>query len=280
MVKYLRKTIINLLKINQTTSLVNNTVVPAIDKLYEELDALRSKLDGYDILFEQFQDERQTQAYKSIYEKENPLVSVCIGTYNRGKLLVERSLKSVLRQDYEHLDIVVVGDCCTDNTEDLISKIGDSRIRFVNLPERGVYPDFPARKWLVAGTATVNHALTLAKGDFITHLDDDDEYTPDRIKKLITFIQDTNADLVWHPFWSQNDGGKWGLNKSEHMKKTQVTTSSVFYHHWFKQIPWDINAHKYLEPGDWNRFRKIKYLAATLKRYPEPLLRHYKEHNQ
>ena len=56
-----------------------------------------------------------------------------------------------------------------------------------------------------------------------------------------------------------------------------VTTSSVFYRSWFKKIPWDANAHLMMEPGDWNRFRCIKYFQPVMLRHPEPLLRHYCE---
>ena len=47
-----------------------------------------------------------------------------------------------------------------------------------------------------------------------------------------------------------------------------------------QQLPYDPKAYRYREPGDWNRYRKIKYLQARLRRYPEPLLRHYLEVNQ
>ena len=56
-----------------------------------------------------------------------------------------------------------------------------------------------------------------------------------------------------------------------------MTTSSVFYRSWFRKIEWDVNAHMLLEPGDWNRFRRFKYLQPLMFRYPEPLLRHYPE---
>lgn len=251
-----------------------------IEILNTDLDALRSRIDVGDDLFEKYQKERSTEEYRKVYEIENPLITVCIATYNRGRILVERSLKSVLEQTYKNFEVIVVGDCCTDNTEELMASIKDKRVRFVNLPERGKYPEDPKLRWMVAGTATINHALSLAKGDFITHLDDDDEYLPDRIERLVNFIKMTKADLVWHPFWHEAAASKWRLHRAEHFKKSQITTSCVFYHRWFRCIPWDINAYKYLEPGDWNRFRKIRYLGASLMRFNEPLLKHYAEKNQ
>ncbi len=280
MFKTFRRTIRSLRKLHETTSLVRDTLVPTVDHIYEELDALRSKIDIDDELFDRYQTERKSALYQSVYEKDLPLVSICICTYNRGQLLIDRSLKSILEQDYEHFEVIVVGDCCTDNTAELISSLRDERIRFVNLPERGKYPEDPGWRWMVAGAPVLNHAFSLANGDFITQLDDDDEYAPERLNTLVRFIQKTCADMVWHPFWAQDMKGRWHLNKAEYYKKTLVTTSSIFFHNWFKQIPADVQAYKYLEAGDWNRLRKIKYLGAKMIRCPEPLVRHYKERTQ
>jgi len=211
---------------------------------------------------------------------DRPFVSVCIPTYNRSKLLTERSIPSVLRQTYNHLELIVVGDGCTDETEESVARIEDPRLRFVNLPTRGVYPSDPLRRWMVAGTPAVNRALELAQGDYITHLDDDDEYLPERLKKLVEFATSQACDFVWHPFWWEDESGNWILSECPEMVYAQVTTSSVFYRAWFKKIEWDANAHLLGEPGDWNRFRRIKYLNPVARRFPEPLLRHYRERQQ
>lgn len=251
-----------------------------ISDLHEEIDTLRSRIDIIGDLFFKFQQDRKLKSYQEVYEKEKPLVSYCMNTYNRGNLLFERSLKSILNQNYKNIEIIIIGDCCTDNTESVIKQMDDERIQFINLSERGHYPEEPEWRWLVAGTIPMNQALSMAKGDFITHLDDDDEHSPDRIKRLVEFIHKTKADLLWHPFRYETEKGKWRLNAAENFRKTEVTTSSIFYHKWFRQIPWDIDAYKYREPGDWNRLRKIKYLGATTVRYPESLLNHFREKNQ
>lgn len=246
----------------------------------DAIDNMRSRFDVPDTLFMQFQEDRDSAAYKSVFQKKNPLVSVCIATYNRSKTLTERTLSSLVCQDYQNIEIIVVGDACTDDTAESVRAMNDQRIQFINLPKRGDYPSNPDWRWMVAGTTPVNYALDMAKGDFITHLDDDDDHSPERISKLVRFIQDTRADIIWHPFWQETASGKWQLKKSNHFRRNHITTSSVFYHHWLKRIHWDINAYKYREPGDWNRFRKFVYLGCTSKRFPEPLLRHYKERGQ
>lgn len=244
------------------------------------LDMARSRLDVPQPLVEDFLRCRESPDYRRVFDEQNPLVSVCVGTYNRRQLLVSRALRSLVEQTYENIEIVVVGDHCTDDTAAAIDSMGDPRIRFVNLPVRGAYPDDPRLRWMVAGTAPINHALELARGRFITHLDDDDEHDRTRIQTLLTFIQETGADLVYHPFHFERQAERWSLNSANDFRYSQVTTSSVFYHHWFRRIPWDAKAYLCHEPGDWNRLRKIRHLGATCRRHPQPLLRHYVERSQ
>ena len=239
-------------------------------------DVTRSMADTDEQLFHELLDYRKTDSYREIYEGGEPLVSVCINTYNREKLLVERCLASVLAQTYSKLDVVVVGDGCSDGTAEAVAKIGDPRVTFVNL-EREVYPADATAVWLTAGIRAGNHAMALAKGDLITHLDDDDEYTPDRIQTLVDVLREQRAELIWHPFWWEIDEGKWIVNAAERFRLGQVTTGSVLYLAWLKRLPWDSRTFLYREPGDWNRFRKLKYLGVKLVRHSEPLLRHYRE---
>jgi len=249
-------------------------------RLENQLSILISKDSLPPHLLDQFYLDRQTSDYQAPYLKREPLVSVCITTYNRGELLVERSLRSILSQTYKNIQLIVIGDCCTDNSEKLISKISDSRLYFENLSERGDYPADSKLRWMVAGTKPINRCLELAEGDFITHLDDDDEHLPERLEKLLPFIKETKADLVWHPFYREKSNQEWGVNQSEEFGSGMVTTSSVLYHRWFKRIPWDPEAYRYHQPGDWNRFSKFLYLNANLRRHPGILLRHFKEKNQ
>jgi glycosyltransferase involved in cell wall biosynthesis len=247
----------------------------------ERLEAdLRSARDIGILAPVRFAFDRARPAYRKAYERPQPLVSICITTFNRGRLLVERSVASSIAQTYPNIQIIVVGDCCTDDTEQLMANVTDPRVTFLNLPERGKYPEDPELRWMVAGCVPFNHALTMAKGDFITHLDDDDEYTPDRIEKLVRFAQESRADIVFHPFTFETAEGEWIVNEAERFAYGLATTSSVFYHRWFRSIEGDLKAYRYREPGDWCRFRKMRYLRARILRHPDVMLRHYKERNQ
>lgn len=245
-----------------------------------DLDSFKSKSDLPDELIMRFHEDKLREDYQTVFEKPNPLVTICIGTYNRAELLIKRAIPSILGQTYKNIQLIVVGDCCTDDTEKQVAKIKDSRLQFINLKERGKYPDESMLRWMVAGTQSINTALLMAEGNFISHLDDDDRHALHRIEVLLDYSRRNRIDLVWHPFWIEGHDYRWHLNSSPAFRKGSVSTSSIFYHSWFKRIPWDLNAYKYREPGDWNRLRKIRHIGASSGRYNEILLQHFRERNQ
>lgn len=244
------------------------------------LDFWRSKTDVGEATKQIFLTAKQTSEYHAVFEKSEPLVSICIATYNRAQLLCERALPSILSQTYENFEVIVVGDNCTDDTAERVAGLKDKRVMFENLPNRLSYPVNPVHRWMVAGTPAANFAMRISAGDFITHLDDDDAYSINRIAELIAFVKKARVDVAWHPFFYETVAGSWHLNKANEFSHGSVTTSSIFYHRWFKRIRWDINAWKLDEPGDWNRCRKFRFLGAKLGRASEPLLWHFKERNQ
>ncbi|MAF43256.1 MAG: hypothetical protein CMI54_03675 [Parcubacteria group bacterium] len=128
---------------------------------------------------------------------ENPLISICVPTYNRGELLMERAVKSVLAQSYKNFELIIIGDHCTDNTVELISKINDPRIRFYNIPKRGYrYPPTVKNHWLAGPVVAANQALSMVRGKWIARIDDDDIWTPDHLSLLLDFAQSGNHEFV------------------------------------------------------------------------------------
>jgi glycosyltransferase involved in cell wall biosynthesis len=148
--------------------------------------------------------------YDSLYCIFNdPLVSVTIATYNRGKLLCEKTLPSVLGQTYQNFEIIIVGDCCTDDTEERIAKLADSRIRFYNLSQRGPYPKDRKLMWFVAGVPPINRALEDVRGDWIAHLDDDDLWQPHHLETSLEIAYDKQVEFVAGPGLLENSSGGW-----------------------------------------------------------------------
>jgi glycosyltransferase involved in cell wall biosynthesis len=108
-----------------------------------------------------------------IESNKDPLVSVIIPTHNRARL-VARAIESVLNQTYKHLEIIVVDDASTDNTKEVIAGYDDPRISYL-LNERNI-----------KAPASRNRGIKIAKGQYISFLDDDDELLPQKIEKQVS----------------------------------------------------------------------------------------------
>lgn len=146
-----------------------------------------------------------------VVEEENPLISVYIPTYNRGELLLQRSVPSVLSQTYKNFELIIIGDHCTDNTENLVSSIKDPRIRFYNLPTRGYrYPPTAENHWLAGPVVASNQALDMVQGKWIARVDDDDVWTPDHLEKLLRFAQKGNYEFVAAAY-TRKKNEKWEI---------------------------------------------------------------------
>jgi glycosyltransferase involved in cell wall biosynthesis len=111
---------------------------------------------------------------------DGPLVTVVIATYNRSAVL-RHALASVLRQSYARLEVLVVGDACTDDSGEVVRSFGDPRVRWINLPVNSGSQSGPNQ----AG-------LSEARGELIAYLGHDDLWRRDHVALLV-------ADLAGRP---------------------------------------------------------------------------------
>ncbi len=137
---------------------------------------------------------------------ERPLISITIPTYDRGKLLVERTLPSIFSQTYENFEVIVAGDCCIDDTPAILATVKDPRFRFINLPQRTKYPDDPTLRWFVSGVGPSNYGIDAAQGKWITYFDDDDIMAPHYLESLLEFAQAGNYEFVAGLYEEERDG--------------------------------------------------------------------------
>jgi len=209
-----------------------------------------------------------------------PLVSVIIPTYNRADVLLKRSIPSVLSQTYKNLEIIVVGDHCTDNTETEIRKIQDSRVKFINLLERGNYPTEPILRWWVAGVTPVNVGLQESKGDWIAHLDDDDEFSSDHIEVLLKFALKHNFEMVYGVVEMEKLDGSWVKVGSPILRRGGIGRCSSLYRAYLKCFKYVINSWKMKEPADFNLWRRMKMAGVRIGFINMVVGRHYKERAQ
>lgn len=94
--------------------------------------------------------------------KSTPLVSVIIPTYNWSSAL-KQTIISILNQDYKNFELLVIGDCCTDDSEQIVKSFNDPRIKWFNL-EKNFGSQFGPN----------NFGLKIAKGKYIAYVNHDD----------------------------------------------------------------------------------------------------------
>lgn len=117
--------------------------------------------------------------------QKTPLVSVLIPTFNRASL-VERAIKSVLKQTYDHFELLIIDDHSTDNTESVIRSFDDDRIKYLD----------NERKKGAQGAR--NTGILASQGSYIALLDSDDEWLPAKLKKQMKILTDKrDVDLVY-----------------------------------------------------------------------------------
>ncbi len=116
-----------------------------------------------------------------------PRVSIITATYNRSEVL-RYAIDSVRRQTYTDWEHIIVGDACTDDTDELVRSYGDPRLRFLNRAENFGEQSVPN-----------NDGLAMASGELIAYLNHDDLWFPDHLESLTTHLDTMGADLTYAP---------------------------------------------------------------------------------
>ena len=159
----------------------------------------------------------------------------------------------MLEQTYKNFEFIIIGDHCTDNTEELISKIDDPRIRFYNIPKRGQrYPDEVENHWLAGPVVAANVALGMAKGKWIARIDDDDTWTPDHIELLLRYAQKNNYEFVSGAYLAERHGKQFIENVKDDNPRIGGTQTWL-YRSYLKFFKYNINCWR----KSWNRVNDI-----------------------
>lgn len=140
---------------------------------------------------------REAPDYELAFTEREPLVSIPIPTFNSPQTLVERALASVLAQTHRNWEAIVVGDHCTDETEQRVLEIGDERVRFHNLSVRERDPEDPWERWAVRGSVPRSVGIELAAGRWIAPLSHDDAWDADHLEALLSEARSTRAEIAY-----------------------------------------------------------------------------------
>lgn len=120
-------------------------------------------------------------------------ISVIIPSYNRAKSL-ERAMQSVLRQSYKNLELIIVDDCSTDNTEDVVKSIKDERVHYIkHTVNKGA-------------CAARNTGVSQSVGAYIAFQDSDDIWYSDKLYRQLDYLRKNGSDFVFCGMTRKSNG--------------------------------------------------------------------------
>ena len=104
------------------------------------------------------------------------LVSIIMPSWNTERFIAE-TIQSVLDQTYTNGELIIVDDCSSDNTDEVVASFKDERIKYLHNEKNS------------GAALTRNKALREAKGEWIAFLDSDDLWMPEKLEKQIYFME-------------------------------------------------------------------------------------------
>jgi hypothetical protein len=114
-----------------------------------------------------------------------PIVSVVTATFNRSQAL-RCAIESVRGQTLTAWEHLVIGDACTDDSKEVVTALGDSRVRFLNLEQNCGEQSGPN-----------SEGLRRARGRFVAMLNHDDLWLPDHLELAVKALETSDVDLVF-----------------------------------------------------------------------------------
>jgi glycosyltransferase involved in cell wall biosynthesis len=113
-----------------------------------------------------------------------PLISVLMPAYNH-EAYVRFAVDSVLSQTYPNLELIVIDDASRDKTWDILSEYNDPRIRLArHESNQGAHN-------------TLNEAVSIAQGQYLSILNSDDVYHPERLERLLAAVEQSTSPEAW-----------------------------------------------------------------------------------
>jgi glycosyltransferase involved in cell wall biosynthesis len=112
-----------------------------------------------------------------------PLISIITPAYNSEKF-IEKTILSVINQDFTPYEYIIVDGNSTDKTLDIVNKYKSHIDCLISEPDKGMYD-------------AINKGIMLAKGDIIAYLNSDDIYLPNALKKIAGKYEDKKFDLCF-----------------------------------------------------------------------------------
>ena len=148
----------------------------------------------------------------------NDLVSIIMPSYNTADY-ISASIASVQKQTYTNWELIIVDDCSTDNTDEVVTPLlSDARIRYLKNDRNS------------GAAVSRNRALREAKGKWIAFLDSDDLWYPKKLEKQICFMEENRYHFSYTNYEEINMAGeKTGVRVTG---PTKITKTGMFNYCW------------------------------------------------
>lgn len=143
--------------------------------------------------------------------------SVIIPLYNKEKSIVS-TIESVLNQSYPNFELLIINDGSTDNSLKVVQSFNDSRIKIVNIPNRGV-------------SGARNLGISLSRNQFIVFLDADDLWFSYCLEEFCSLIQEFRGAQVFCTNYNMTGKDLKGSDR-RYMVKDYFYTSAYFMAKW------------------------------------------------
>lgn len=152
--------------------------------------------------------------------KNSPLVSWILAIHN-NESTIEKCITSLLNQTYKNFEIIIINDCSTDRTKEVLKKFGcnfKNKIKIFNNHK------------ILGLAASLNKAICLSNGEYLARIDGDDYVVNDRLEKQVNYLNDnTEISVVGsNAFLIKKNSiiGKTNLNR-----KKNIFFKSYKYHY-------------------------------------------------
>ncbi len=161
------------------------------------------------------------------YRVNSPLVSVVVPTYNQAEYL-SACLDSIMFQEYENLEIIVVNDGSPDNTSEILDQyqyeITNNKVSFASRYEenkdelkREFHPRYPQKGRTLSIInheenkglgAALNTGFKASQGEYCTYVPSDDICYPHMINTLVNSLEANKADFAYADMFIHDDKGR------------------------------------------------------------------------
>ncbi|WP_429075463.1 glycosyltransferase family 2 protein [Aeromonas veronii] len=150
-----------------------------------------------------------------------PVFSVVIPLYNKQDF-ISKCIESVLTQSFSSFEVIVIDDGSQDNSEEIVKKIKDDRVKYFHQTNGGV-------------SAARNKGIEEASGEYIAFLDADDWYEGDFLNVVHkSILEHPDADAFTTGYFKHKNGTVTISTRSATQKHHQSIVINDFYKYWAK----------------------------------------------